>query len=697
MMSILEYAQGCAALAWLLACAFFAASRLERWLVQSETFARRGLALGLLAWALLVVPMLVLGAAGWLRLPALLVVESALAAIVFWTSRGRSRRERPPRPALDRVDVGLLFVYGVAALYLVAEGLSKPPLTWDTLYYHLPFAAEWLRAGELVPLGHPSGIFQSYFPATGELASFLFLLPFENDLWSGLAQFPLIALQGFALYRIAVRAGAAHSLARFAPLLYLLTPCVARFVPAQYVEPSYGAAFFAAVAFLCDYRDERRPVDLFLLGVALSLLVGIKYTGLLTALPLGAFAIVYAARAPKPTRRTTWTAFAAGVLLLGIGAYWYWRNLALTGHPFFPMPVRVFGWEIFPGVAKALGTARLGHDVSILSALPDLLGSGELWRAVIGITEPDLFELGIGPKAVVLACVVLAGAVLLVRRPLIRLPYALFGVALVVFLTTPFWLLIFLYVNMRFSAPVVGLAAVLAVAAADASPATRRAAPFVALACIVPDIVSMQGEAPARFWILAAVGIAIGATIFVARGFFSRLGPSVRRTLVGVVAFGALAAGYALHQFREETRLASYQSAVLVHRTAAHLYARGWAALERATADLARSRRVRLAHTGAAFLYPLYGRRFERDVFYVPINARAGAIHDYPRAEPRAEADEQAWLANLARWRADFLLVQHPDPGVPGRWPVERSWAERHPERLAPLYGDAWVRLYRVQ
>jgi hypothetical protein len=136
--------------------------------------------------------------------------------------------------------------------------------------------------------------------------------------------------------------------------------------------------------------------------------------------------------------------------------------------------------------------------------------------------------------------------------------------------------------------------------------------------------------------------------------------------------------------------------------------ARAWDRLDR----LAGPRRARIAYAGTNLVYYLMGRGQRHDVVYVNIDAHRGwRLHDYhreaiARGEPnwpdprpgwdRLHPDYGAWLANLAAERIDFLFVARPDR-TDGRfniadrqgYPIERLWADAHPEAFTLVYGPA--------
>src|SRR5262249_23716954 len=70
------------------------------------------------------------------------------------------------------------------------------------------------------------------------------------------------------------------------------------------------------------------------------------------------------------------------------------------------------------------------------------------------------------------------------------------------------------------------------------------------------------------------------------------------------------------------------------------------------------------------------------------------------------QPDFEAWIDNLEAEGIQLLVVTRLDPAEglhniadSEGFPIERRWADSHPERFEPLYGvaehDSWFRLYR--
>jgi hypothetical protein len=146
----------------------------------------------------------------------------------------------------------------------------------------------------------------------------------------------------------------------------------------------------------------------------------------------------------------------------------------------------------------------------------------------------------------------------------------------------------------------------------------------------------------------------------------------------------------------------------------------GWQRLEAESGP----RGSRVAYAGTNIPYYLLGKDLRNQVRYVNVDRhRDWLLHDYhrramragagtrPNARPgwdRSEPEFTSWLANLDAEGIQLLVVTRVNPAegshnVADRdfFPIERPWADAHPERFEPIYGrqegDPWFRLYRVR
>ncbi|MEW5944849.1 MAG: hypothetical protein AB1742_01495, partial [bacterium] len=127
-----------------------------------------------------------------------------------------------------------------------------------------------------------------------------------------------------------------------------------------------------------------------------------------------------------------------------------------------------------------------------------------------------------------------------------------------------------------------------------------------------------------------------------------------------------------------------------------------------------------VAFTGTDLSYGLFGKGLKNHVAYVNVAGRADwKFHHFiqrmkktgtyypPRNDRidfhRRDPDYRAWLRNLRRARAGWLFVsilhQTDRPYLehdPLGFPIERAWAENHPETFTRVYENPAVAIFRI-
>jgi 4-amino-4-deoxy-L-arabinose transferase-like glycosyltransferase len=417
------------------------------------------------------------------------------------------------------------------------------------------------------------------------------------------------------------------------------------------VDLGMTSLLLASLPFIARLPRGAARGDVLGLGAALGLAAGAKYVGALLALP---FAVAGAAAAWRGRARPRDFALAVGVAALA-GGMWPVRNLLATGNPFYPVAALGF---------RGLYDARLMRawdyhlPVSHLGAL-----GGMLIASGIGFALASLFALARRW-----------------REP--ELPIALALVAL-------FWLAI-PYQESRFLFPLFGVAAAAIGALAARTPAVAAGAALAA--AIVGGLV----EWPTSERLLLVPG-GLGVALLFAAG--QRAPFAVRRGGRQLAAV-AVAAVFL-------TALGRCHDRDPVYRIGDELDA-AWAWFR------ANVRGARVAYTGTNLAFPLAGRDLGNVVRYVNVAGPPHArLHDFPRspapganAEPapyRDGARFETWLANLRATRTEVLFVAALDPIVRRNvaadadgFPVERTWADAHPEQFRLRYASAAARVYEV-
>ncbi|WP_256734872.1 hypothetical protein [Variovorax sp. dw_954] len=287
-----------------------------------------------LGLGLFVVAMQALGLVGALqRAPVLgLVAAGVIAALLQW--RGWRRQTFAAPPVVTWVDryalVGLLL-----ALVPTLSAPLAPPVTYDEIMYHLPYARQVAESGRL---GVYDWLRYPWFPYNYDLL-YAAVLQVYDDVFPHLVHALAGWLSVLVIYRLGVMY-ASRVVACMGAAIWLFM--------GQY-DNAYidmAVSLFVLVAFVAlwwwwrNFDDAEAPDRgvrwLALCAFFLGLAAGSKYQAL-TFLPLVGLIVLVRERRPQ-----VWL-LAIGCFLLPC-IYWYARNALMTGDPFNPLGAHLFGF-----------------------------------------------------------------------------------------------------------------------------------------------------------------------------------------------------------------------------------------------------------------------------------------------------------------------------------------------------------------
>jgi hypothetical protein len=212
----------------------------------------------------------------------------------------------------------------------------------DGLSYHSFFAAH-SKISKSISLPYSSG--NDFFPYNAETLSIWFLLPFPGDGFVCLAGYAW----GFLVFMLAFvharRLQASLFGALLSGMIILLTP------PVQQIIRSYAAVdlagpcmLLASVYFLFPGPDRSIPSgrwnDFLAGGLCAGYSLGTKVSFLPAVVILLVLILIVYRRIGISALFSSSLVFLGGVLLTG--TFWYFRNLVLTGNPFFPAEIGPF-------------------------------------------------------------------------------------------------------------------------------------------------------------------------------------------------------------------------------------------------------------------------------------------------------------------------------------------------------------------
>jgi hypothetical protein len=696
----------------------------------------RAIGAAVLAWAWATLGALVLGLSGHLaRWPLLAWAAAGLAlgGLVRAIAAPPPGSPDPPREPLDGAAmIGLSLTLWAVAVGGLTSWLLPVKAVTDGPIYHLHFAAQWWKSGRVSIIPAPFGdMAVSYLPADGELFFAALMALADGDTLARLGQVPFLILAAASAFAIARFVGAGTSAAILAVGLFVACPPMIAYSFDPNVDTIFVAGYLAASYFFLRYgRGDDRASTLALGALAAGGAWGSKATGTVFVPPLLAVAAVAVLARGGPWRRRFGHLLVLALAPWVLAGYWFARNTWLTGNPLYPLQVSALGRVWLPGwfESSAMKESPFYQPPGDLRLLAD---------AVLNMLDPRLVPLWVAGLL----------AAWIPRRGGSEGRGAGVIAALAVANVGLYWLLIPYRSQHRFLLPAIGLATAPLAGLLDRSRWLRwAAAGLLAIHLLTPTLwplapfgrmsnwglsgrlITSQGgyiraiPSPAQWRAIRAnPALAADLAMTLASGLLAvltarewaalRCTPSAGRRLRAAMATAALVAlPYALMAGFLEGAEKPFPDAPL---------ARAWYRLD----GIAGLRRARIAYAGTNLVYYLMGRGQRHDVAYVNVDAhRDWRLHDYhreaaARGEPnwpdprpawdRLHPDYEAWLANLAAERIDFLFLARPDPSD-GRfniadadgYPIERVWADAHPEAFTlvsgPAQGDPAARIYRV-
>lgn len=632
---------------------------------------------------------LVLGALGFLDIGLALALQTLLvwalhrAARKRLASGGDSELGQPMREIVHAVSrtvrcyPGLALVTAFGAGTELLRGLFRPPLSWDSLMYHLYLAAGWLQQGDLSLFGARDPTTAYLFaPANGSLWLWWWMAPSHSELWVNLAHMPSWLLLGLSAGAFARQLGAERHWP-VAGFLAVLTPAVLRFVATQYVDVLAAGCLVTATVFAVRWMRAGNGRDALLAGAAVGLAAGTKVTGLAFGLLLALLVVVLTLAAkPSSWRRRLVQMGGALLVAAALGGFFYGRNLAV-GAGFFGEAC------LQPGEETRSAVGAVPAPTSVVALWDEMVGEGFLLDAFLGSTRPTMADLGVGPPVVLLLA---AGLLLPFGVARSRRKAAWLAAGQVVGQLV-FWFLVPHAANAHVLANVRYLDGALALLFAGAVALGERYLTDgwlrgLALAVAVQDVLMVRPSWPREVRLLLAAGLAVALLLALSprlRGVLA----SRWKVLATAGCFAVVALAPALGGYRLRDRERAFQEEFTAHLTSTRMFAEGWGWLDRN----AGGGTVAVSHAPKNyFVYPAMGPFLDRRAVYVHVNEAAyeNPVR-YPGCDVRVDPSPDAWVRNLRREGVRWLYVaRFPELD----FPLEDRWARERPD-LFTLRLDA--------
>jgi len=718
------------------------------WIARYGLRQPRGLAAGLgtavIFWTATTLGLEALGAFGAISLGPMLawaVLIFTTGGTVRWLRHPDEQNDPKMEPATTlswdaRVCLALWLTaalgLGMRSLLLAVKVVSDGPI------YHLYFAARWWKAGRLFLVAAPFGEnAATYFPANGDLWFTWLMASWGGERLAKIGQAPFLVLAALAAYGCARLVGAGRSASLVATIWFAASTPLLLYSFETNVDTIFVAGYLmAAYFFVRVARGEGETSALVLGALAAGGALGTKAVAVVFIPPLIALVIGGILVRSGPARTKAARALVVALVPLVSGGYWFARNGLLTGNPLYPLEVRVLGQTVLSG----------WYGPEAMQTSPYYLPLAD-WRS-LGDTLLVVLDRRLAPLWIVSLA---AGWTLKSSAPPGTRRWVFIFALMAVLNVVLYWVCIPYRTQQRFMLQALGLAVVPLATLLDRFSWLRSAAVLlIGLHLLTPQTWPFAGREEDIPWDLTrSIPNAVGSMV----PLFSRIELAFRaeesqRTTMGLwslvaTGLGALLMVWAWSRRSSSRNRSMRRGVIALAATAAFLalgfldlwvsgydarlrffppfrdFYRGWLQLD-AWSGLNGSR---VAYAGTNIPYYLLCTGLRNEVRYINIDGhRDWLLHDYHRAAralgqgnwpnsrpgwDRIHADFPSWLNNLAAERIHLLVVTRANPaeGIHNvadseNFPIERRWADSHPERFKPLYGqnenDPWFRLYQV-
>jgi hypothetical protein len=628
---------------------------------------------------------LALGKAGVLWILPALAVQAVLTLLLLRRAKAMGDPWGPARlitmgirgRVVEHPVLALIALHAAASEAL--RGLLRPPLSWDSLMYHLLITGTWLRDGRIAPIfGAQPMNFYGYQPAAGSVWMWWWMAPSNSELYVNLTSFPHALLLALAAGGVARELGARRHWP-LASFLTFLAPVIVRFAATQYVDLFVGAGLAAGVFLSMLWLREARWGTALLAGAGFGLAASAKVLGLTYVV---AFAPAVLLLLAFPEARRAWRRrvpqLAGAVLACALlGSPFYLQNVAAGAGP---LGARC---DNAPGMANVKVAPGIPRHNTVADLFPEMMRRGWLVDSFLGATYPGSLELGLGPQAVLLLPALLLplgfprGA-----RRWAFLVWSQIAAQLFIWVTIPYASDGHVFANVRYLDGGLGLCFAGVVALAERKGMSDAWLRGIALVLAIQDLLQLHAEMPHGVRLTLAAVDALAVAFAFSPGLRAFTVRRRRELAVAAVALAVLGAPFLSH-FRQIDRGRAFAMEFTAHKTAAHYFADAWRWLDR----FGGNGTVAVQSTPINyFVYPVMGLHLERKVVYVNVNRRdARNAADYPKCDPRVDLDPQAWVENLAKQDVRWLaLSRFPQTG----FPIEYDWATARPDLFARRFQD---------
>lgn len=272
------------------------------------------------------------------------------------------------KPLVVLSKITILFLLFIIVNYFYI-GVVTRPSEGDSLNYHIPIAKAYLNGSFMNPNEIQGDKFLKFSPGSAEgVLSIFYLLHIPPNLFNVVG----VLLLFFSCFFLGKKYGLDKYLSVIFATSIVTLNGIIRWMDTQIID-IYLTVFF--VLSLLLLKKPQKSIRYFIvLGVAIGMLIGSKYSGLLFA---GVLLIIFGKRMIVNLSFARLFAFCLPVVLLG--GSWYIRNYLATGNPLYPQGFLFFKDYGFDILDKQVWRVALGSLNGFIGTLNAFISEYMIW------------------------------------------------------------------------------------------------------------------------------------------------------------------------------------------------------------------------------------------------------------------------------------------------------------------------------
>ncbi|MCM8802674.1 MAG: hypothetical protein NC827_05125 [Candidatus Omnitrophica bacterium] len=552
-------------------------------------------------------------------------------------------------PKLKTLPLSISFLLSLTIslhLLYILNLLILPPLVTDGLLYHLPFAVHYYKTGSIsLPNLYFTDISMTYYPIGGEIFYFFTLLS-KKEFLLKFTQYPFLILACFSIFLICKSFGFSDFLSSLSAICFSLLKPVLKEASMCFVDLIMASTFISTLYFF--KKSEKKYITIGLFSSAL--LISTKTLSLIFWILTLPFLFL------KKTQKFSKFFYFSVSYLLFFGFFSYWRNLFLTGNPFYPAEISFGNLTIFAG--------------SYIYSKTPFLEKLKLLLKILAFSH-----LHIDPSKTL--------KTILLSFYLISLFLSFKNKQLLIFyLTFPLSILLYLilipthYYQIRHFLPVYTVLSISLI-----NPFFKFEVFFLSVFLYLLLYVF-----PSLFFLNFLIIFSFFVVPFILISYFKK--PVFYFLFIFSIFLFIFFQIDLTEQIYQKTKFEFWKS----------FYSKEAEIWEYVQEKSGKGKNI--AYIGSLFIYPLYGKNLENNLFYQSVNSvETLPVYKYRKKikfpqQPvedlyRQDSDFEKWISGIRDKKIEWVIIKNQEQ-------IEKKWIEENPQIFKLLFSNKYIEIFEI-